>query len=129
MTLGILAVIVAGPLTGFLGWGLVGRRFPSCGQPAEGRAHRAGGGAAKWAGPPATTTGNRIRFTEALDMGVEFHKGQRVTVHYDPVNPRDSATIKDAYDVTTGLMVMSGVTLMFALAFIFGVYLVAKNLH
>lgn len=77
----------------------------------------------------STETGNRIRFTEALDMGVEFHKGQRVTVHYDPVNPRDSATIKDAYDVTTGLMVMSGVTLMFALAFIFGVYLVAKNLH
>jgi hypothetical protein len=145
MMLGILAVIVAGPLTVVLAWGLVSRTIPKLlaarkGASAEGRVlrvnARSASGNVYGSGAPArradieftTREGLRI-FTEAVDLGVECRKGQRVTVHYDPASPKDSATIKDAYDVGTGAMVMSGVTLMFALTFVFGVYLIAKGLR
>jgi hypothetical protein len=146
MMLGILAVIVAGPLTVVLAWGLVSRTIPKLlaarkGASAEGRVLRINAkstsGNVYGSGAPARRAdieftareGLRIGFTEAVDLGVECRKGQQVIVHYDPASPKDSATIKDAYDVATGLMVMSGVTLMFALTFVFGVYLIAKGLH
>lgn len=144
MGLGILAVAFSGPLTALFGYGIVKRLLPMLrasrsGAVAQGKvlkmkAHNGGA-----VGFPSyvreahiqftTADGERTTYTQIVETGRECRTGETVTVHYSPANPSQSATIKDPYDVTTNLMVMGALTLLFGFMLVFGVLLILGVVH
>jgi hypothetical protein len=139
--LGILFVLLFGPLTALFGWLLTTRTIPIYrasrrGTVAQGRVLRIKvreGNASSNSYPLrvrladiefTTADGTRVTYREGLETGVECDAHDSVTVHYDPASPRTSATIKDPDDTSRNLLVISGVALMFGLALLWGVLLI-----
>lgn len=76
-----------------------------------------------------TADGRQVRYLQHLEMGQACRKGDILTVHYDPLNPENSATTESPYDVTTALMVKTGAALFFALFFVGGLLFALGVLH
>ena len=63
-----------------------------------------------------TANGTRITFGE--DVNDTYVKGQRVTVHYDPEHPRDSATVLTSRTAIARVLGYGVVTVFFLGAFV-----------
>ncbi|QMU77614.1 DUF3592 domain-containing protein [Streptacidiphilus sp. PB12-B1b] len=144
MRLGILAVVFGGPLTALFVVSMVKRLFPMLRASRSGvvvqgtvlrvKAHHGGANGFRTFSREAhieftTADGERMTYVQLLESGVECRTGEAVTVRYSPANPRDSATIKDPYDVTTGLLVTGGLALLFGVVLVFGVLLILGVVH
>ncbi|MBC3839932.1 hypothetical protein GXW82_06180 [Streptacidiphilus sp. 4-A2] len=73
--------------------------------------------------------GQRVTFSTPLDNGVEYHQGQHLPVHYNPVRPHDSATIDNSYDSMTKLMMLGGITLLFLFMSVCSILLIFGVIH
>ena len=68
-----------------------------------------------------TADGQSVTYPQMLEMGLECRRGDTVTVHYDPADAAKTATVDAPYDLTTSIMMQSGLGLFFGLVFVGGV--------